>query len=322
MYLKKLVSYTGLICILLGLSTSIAYQTSSLAPMVEDNRRTFQAFSKGVEKYREFKVAWRPRIITNFLAAKVAQLGNLNLRHTIAVWSALWFFLIGMLYVFAAKRKSIFYLFGTFAAILFAYTPNLQRVFPWDLPSIFVFTAFTILYARKQYWLILLLLPFGMGLKETTILLPLGFLLSELPWKRKIFFFLLSLVICVGTKTAIDLYVQAPLPFFTMEYSFTKDDLGDSYLLYNFNKLVSLNFIPLLINGGTLLAFLFLPSLNKTARAFKVIGFTLFGFLLLFGLINEYRIFFELIPLALYSLALYFYGDSFLLARQSNGMNS
>jgi len=312
MRIKKLGSYIGLICILLGLSTSIAYQTSSLAPMVEDNRRTFQAFSGGIEKYREFKVAWRSRIITNFLAAKVALLGFLNLRLTVVLWSALWFFLIGMLYILAAKRKSLFYLFGTFAAILFAYTPNLQRVFPWDLPIVFIFTAFTILYARKQYWLIFLLLPLGMGFKETTILLPLGFLISEFPWKRKTSFFLLSLAICVVVKIAIDLYVHVPLPFFTMEYSFTKDNLEGSYLIYNINKLLSLNFIPLLINSGTLLAFLLLPALDKTTIAFKVIGLIFLGFILLFGLINEYRIFFELIPFALYSLALYFYGDSFL----------
>jgi hypothetical protein len=311
MQLQKLGCYIGLFCILLGLSAAIAYQTLSLAEMADSFQSPFRSFLRGIETYRDFKVAWRPRLLANFLAAKVAQFGGLNLKKTIPIWSAGWFFLTGLLYIIVAKQKALFYLFGLLAAILFGYTPKLKRVFPWDLPIVFVFALFSILFARKKYLWILLLLPIGMSIKETTILLCLGFLFAELPLQRRVAFFGISLVSCIIVKTAIDFYVQVPLPFFTMEYSFSTGSLEFLYLLHNLEKIISLRFVPLMVNSGTFLAFLLMPALDKTARVFKIIGVTFLGFALLFGLINEYRIFFEMIPLALYSLSLYFYGDSF-----------
>ena len=59
---------------------------------------------------------------------------------------------------------------------------------------------------------------------------------------------------------------------------------------------------PLFINAGTLLAFLLLPHATRTLVAFKAIALAFIAGNFLFGIITEYRIWFELIPLALYGL--------------------
>lgn len=166
--------YLVLICILLGLSLSLAYQTASLAPLYAKNTKTFHALSDGIEQYRTFKVAWRPRLFATFFAAQATKLGDAvahrkhigeteALQYTVAFWSASWFVLTGLLYILAAHNQSVFYLFGLFAAIAFGYRPQVAQVYPWDMPIIFIFAAFVLLLSRKRYWWLLILLPVGMG---------------------------------------------------------------------------------------------------------------------------------------------------------------
>lgn len=312
------------ICIVLGLGTALAFQASALAPLHPDNELTFHSFSDGIGTYRDFKVAWRPRLLVNYCAAQVARWNDRlaqwrndeasALEWTIASWTALWFALLGLMYVYAAGRRSVFYLFGTFSALLFAYTPNVERIYPWDMPIAVIFTAFVILYARKKYWLIAGLLPLGMGFKETTAVLCLAFLFAEQSWKRRLVMLAVSLSACLAVKTAIDIYVDVPIPFFTMEYvaGGGGQDPTEFNLLENLKGLLDLDLLPLLVNGGTLLAFMLLPSLNRTMLALKLVSLVFLAGILLFGRIRESRIFFEMIPFALYALELFSYGESCL----------
>ena len=217
--------------------------------------------------------------------------------------------MIGLLYIAAAPRQSLFYLFGTFSAVQFGYWPQLLRVYPWDLPIIFVFAAFVLLYSRGQYWWALFLLPLGMGFKETTAVLCLAFLFSDLGKKRKACMFLLSLAACLMAKAAIDLYVHVPLVIFTMEHGYQAQNPDNLYLIRNLKALMSVHFLPLLVNGGTLLTLLILQPANQTGRALRAIGCVFVGAILCFGMVDEFRIFFEMIPLALYSLAIFSYGE-------------
>ena len=217
------------ICIVLGLSVTLAFQAAALAPLHADNERAFHSFSNGIEEYRDFKVAWRTRLLANFGAAEVARWNDRfaqqrndeasALEWTIASWTVLWFALLGLMYVHAAGRRSIFYLFGTFSALLFGYTPSVERIYPWDLPIVVIFTAFLILYVRKKYWLIAAVLPLGMGFKETSAVLCLAFIFTEQSWTRRLVLLTVSLSACLAVKTAIDIYVDVPIPFFTMEYA-------------------------------------------------------------------------------------------------------
>jgi len=105
-------------------------------------------------------------------------------------------------------------------------------------------------------------------------------------------------MLCFAVKVAIDVYTNSPRPFLTMEIGRT-----DPYFWSNMGRLAFL--LPFLVNGGTLLAFFLLPSYDKTVRALKGLAavFVIGNFS--FGIITEYRIWFEMIPFALYSLDLW-----------------
>ena len=122
---------------------------------------------------------------------------------------------------------------------------------------------------------------------------------------------MLSLAMCLIVKTAIDSFVQVPVVILTMEHGYQAHHPETLYFIRNMKTLIDLKGLPLLVNGGTLLTLLILPPVNQTAYALRAIGFVFVTCILLFGLIDEYRIFFEMIPFALYSLAILSYGEGF-----------
>ena len=76
--------------------------------------------------------------------------------------------------------------------------------------------------------------------------------------------------------------------------------LSASYLLQNLKAFASLP--PFLINAGTLLSFFLLPAVHPKVSALKMMAvlFALGNFL--FGTVLEFRIWFELIPFALFAI--------------------
>jgi hypothetical protein len=115
-----------------------------------------------------------------------------------------------------------------------------------------------------------------------------------------------ALMLCAGVKIAIDYFVHAPM-FFTME---TKPvDSGTFYLLENFVNLKDI--LPFFINAGTLTAFFILPNANKNVLILKLLAIPFILGTFLFGNMIEYRIWFEMIPFALYALDVNIYGDPF-----------
>ncbi len=238
---------------------------------------------------------------------------------TVGVWTAGWFIVIGVLYIMAAKERSLFYLLGTYAGICFGYTPGLAlRIFPWDMPILLIYTVFVLLFVHRRYRWLVALLAVGMGFKETAGVLCLAFLFTQQPWRQRLNLFFSAVVLCAAAKAAIDLYAHAGIPLFTMETEHEFGSrIGTSYLVDN---LVTLSRgRVLLVNGGMLLAFLLLPAPDRPARAMKAIAAVFLAALLLFGLIHEFRIFFEMIPLALYSLAITVFRSNPLRPPEADG---
>jgi hypothetical protein len=196
----------------------------------------------------------------------------------------------------------LFFIFGTFASLSFALMPRLEmsvRFYPWDMPALFFFTVFVILFIQKKYWWIFAILPIGMGFKETVFILCISFLFAELPWKQRLYMLAGSAALCMLTKISIDLYVHSPL-FFSM-YVFQNEGSSTSlFLLGNLDDLR--NVLPDFINGGTLLAFYLVPHIDKNIVYLKLISVPFILGNLLFGILIEYRVWLEMIPFALYAL--------------------
>lgn len=316
---KILTNYVVPSLIAIGVSIPLFVETALVSTLDPDDQAAFYSLSNGWQAYADFKTAWRPRLFSNGLAALTGRLSEwilsktsvqfiLNpLELTVALWTITWFLLICFVLILFRKRHAAFYIFGTFAGLSYGYMPRLStRIYPWDLPALFIFTLFVLLYSRDKYKWLFALAPLGMGFKETSLILCAVFLFSELPWKNRWVLLLGSGALCVGIKILLDLYVHAPVPFFTMENGFESSRVTNYYIIRN---LIGFReFIPVFINAGTLLAFLLLPIYNQKILGMKFIaGLFMLGNLL-FGNIFEYRIWFEMIPFALYGIEIASFG--------------
>ncbi|MCI0550618.1 MAG: hypothetical protein L0287_06665, partial [Anaerolineae bacterium] len=118
--------------------------------------------------------------------------------------------------------------------------------------------------------------------------------------------FIGSIALSMGIKIIIDTFVHAPL-FFTME---TRVDGESANSLYFWANLYNLrDILPFFINAGTLIALFLLPNTHKNIFTLKVIAILFILGNMLFGNIIEYRIWFEMIPFALYAMDVNIYGD-------------
>ncbi len=315
-----LANYVIPLLIAIGVSVPLFVETALVSTLDPDDRAAFYSLSNGWQGYADFKTAWKPRLFSNGLAALTGRLSEwvlsktsvsyiLNpLELTVAMWTIGWFLLICLVLIFFRKRGAVFYIFGMFAGLSYGYMPRLStRIYPWDLPALFIFTFFVLLYARDKYRWLFALAPLGMGFKETSLILCAAFLFSELPWKTRWMLFLGCGAVCVAIKVGLDLYVHVPIPFFTMENGFESTRVTNFYIIRNligFRELV-----PFFINAGTLLAFVLLPIYDRKLLGMKFIAGLFALGNLFFGNVFEYRIWFEMIPFALYGIEIASYGS-------------
>ena len=313
--------------ILAGTALVVFYQAVDLSRTHKRNLAIFSSFSNGFESYvTNFVEVWRPRFFSNVLAAEVIRFSEFLLNKisvplvkdpiqlAVGLWTAGWFILIGLLFILWLKNRSPLYILGTFAGISFGYFPigsTNNLMFPWDMPALFVFSFFIILFLENKHRWLLVLLPLGVGFKETVLILCLAFLFRDLqgsswnPLQRSFWaqfkkeswlLFFTSVVLCLIVKASIDTYVRVSSPLLTVEYT---SEYTQKFLLYE-NALRLKNLFPFFINAGTLLAFFVLPSSDPKVRTLKLLAAVFALGIFSFGVITEYRIWFEMIPFSLY----------------------
>jgi hypothetical protein len=299
-----------------ALANAIFYQVRLLAPNYVENKETFMSYSNGISGYQTMRKEWRTRFFSNWLAHYFVKAGKalswdqesdeISIELAAGMWVASWYLLVAVLFVIVKRARSILYLFGIYAAISFGYMPGIVvRVYPWDMPPLFFFSAFVLLVdRRKMNWLIPLAMV-GMGFKETTGVVCLAFLFLNASLRKRLIFLGVSLCACGTVKLLIDVATKSPHAVLTM----TVDEWA---LTYNLKALLGIHRNtrvlrhPVLINAGTLVGFLLLPSSDREMRMLKTICIAFAVGTFLFGVIREYRIWFEMIPIALYGFELYF----------------
>lgn len=277
----------------------------------------FTSFSQGLEGYKEIKQEWRPRILSNYLSSGLANLIQaqsagqdpaLVMDYVSAYWTVGWLILIFLMIILFFKEKSLLYLFGIFAGISFAYMPSIgiTRIYPWDMTSLFIFTIFVIiLKTKKESWLVFVI-PIAILFKETALLMIAAFLFWEgAPLRRKLLYVGITLLASLIIKIGVDLFTANPSILLTMTY---RTRSGAIRIIENIRQLLTLRIdSPLFIDAGLLAALLLLPINKRPLLMLKLIAiaFTLGNFL--FGQIFEFRIWFEMIPISLYALDVYFF---------------
>lgn len=328
---RSFLNYAIPLIVTLGISVILMQQVRQVALSHPDNTTAFYSFSADFEHYKQLRQEWRPRIFSNFLAGRFVPGESASSRiestkTAIAYWVAGWFLLTGVLMTLFFKERSLFYLLGIYAGISFAYTPGMgvTRVYPWDMPALFVFCCFIVfIKAKKEAWLALFI-PLAMLLKETAIVMLVALLFWEgVTRRRRLIFTGTTLAAALVVKTAVDLITRNPSPLFTMTYRIsdfsiiaaylrqpvtTEFTFQTSLLAENLRQIFTWQLVtPLLVNAGLLLSLFILPFRNKTINMLKVTVLLFTLGILVFGVINEFRIWFEMIPVSLYALDLYFF---------------
>ena len=328
---RSILSYLIPLIVAFSLCVTVSYQIRQVALSNVDNTISFNSFADGLSKYKELRQEWRPRILSNFIAGRFVNLFSDGFRSfykmeankmIYAWWTAAWLFLISVLFIIAFKQRSLLYILGIFAGISFAYSPGVgvMRVYPWDMPALFAFCCFVLfIKQRRELWLAAFI-PVAILLKETAFLMVIAFLfLEKVPWRRKLLLAGIAGLAGIAVKLAVDLLTGNPSPLLSMTYMVEPGQLAAylhvpmnspfrfefSRLAANLPSLFSWRWDSLLfVDAGLLLVLLFLPLKPYPLAMFKVIALIFLVGNLVFGVITEYRIWFEMIPLALYGIDL------------------
>ena len=198
-----LIDYVVPVIIVAAIAIILFVKATTMAFPKNDTRETFYSLANGFEDYYKFKTAWRPRLFSTGLAAWTVSIStrliedNLifsaetPLELAVGLWTAFWFIIIALSLVWFFKRRSLFYIFGIFAGISFGYMDIARmklalRLYPWDMPALFFFTIFVLFFIQKRYLWLLVIIPLGVGFKESIMILCFAFLVAELPWKKRL----------------------------------------------------------------------------------------------------------------------------------------
>lgn len=304
-----------------ALSGALFHLVADWAPRAKGSIPNFTAFACGIDAYRaEMRPAWKPRVAATWLAdatvrrgapaSDVAEGGALEAETSkrIAGWTAVWFAatLVVVLLTFPFAE---FVALGVFAAVVWGYAMPVAgfRVFPWDMPALFFSALVFGLHRRGVRAGLVPLLVLAVAFKESLTVWGLVLLYDEAPLRVRL---QRAVAVFAGgalVHAAIDHWVASPRVVFTQETSaagrvlfvenlkqlgFRATRFGDPGLLET----------PWLMNGGFLLPFLVLPG-TRELRPWKIVSLVFVASLLAFGILTEYRIYFELAPVAVVAAA-------------------
>lgn len=214
-----------------------------------------------------------------------------------AAWLSL-LFLILILY----RKDALFLMFAIFGGLMYNLTDPIRPslYLPWDMPTMFFFTLACLLYDSRRMWLLMLVVCLGGLFKETSLCCALLILLGEhWTWKKRVAGFAATVIATFAlTELLMALYgVKAPM-FSMNDANHASDVIRNTRLFYNFNLLFSLDVRHILfVNAGSLLIIMLIPWRSRRDVVFKlmIIAFVLGQFFC--GIIREFRIWYELLPL-------------------------
>ncbi|MCH2173375.1 hypothetical protein MK489_21585 [Myxococcota bacterium] len=318
----------GLAVVAAALCVMLYHQVRWLVPLHHHNVVTFRAYDQGFEMdsfesslgRMDLGATWGPRVLSNVAgslatreccAGRELSLPNLgqmlhgeDFPHDAGLYGVFWLALIFGLYLLAFGGEALIPILGTYCGVAFGYMPGIaDRIYPWDMPSLFFFSAFLVCLVRGRLLVFLPLLPVAVLFKETAIVLALAYAFVPGSLRRRAMFTAVALGLCVAARwVGVEISgseVSTPdlLPRLAANLRFVFGFELPSEDWYHPAVMVP---HPLLIDAGLLVAFVLHPPRGPhRAALWTVVGaFTAAAFAS--GVVFEYRIWFELIPILLY----------------------
>ncbi len=223
----------------------------------------------------------------------------------LGLYQSLWLFLLFLAVIFAL-RHSLFINLGIFAGLTYGFTPASGLYFyPWDLPATLFFTLAVLFFERRQMFLMTVAICAGCFFKETVLVCALLVLFAS-PWKwgKRV----LAFAGIVAAYVLGKIFLLSQLHFQVAAFSVNSATqltglFRPALLIENFKALLSptLNH-AIFVNAGTLVAVLALGWRRRFLPYMAVIVVYLGG-QFMYGGLNEFRIFMQILPLSLILLS-------------------
>jgi hypothetical protein len=295
------------------------------------NLWVFSAMSKS-NYHMETLGVWRPRVAGLFVAGRmfdgIVKQGEINVqdyqsqkiillgvqsqdnqkvvgkyfyledyRHIYGLYHACGMFAF-LLVVLLLADSSVFIVLACFAGVLYAFTPGDGTYFyPWDMPSVTLFTATCLLWQKNHYNIMLVVIVLGHLVKETVAVTAILFLFTEMKLVKRISYLVIAAVATVLLKLALMRIMYGAWTLVTQDIVVSTHE---SRLLLNIKRL----FTPewnhfIFVNGGTLVIALLLPARTRIEWGRKTVILIFCAGQLVSGAMAEFRIWMEALPLSL-----------------------
>jgi hypothetical protein len=311
---------TKFVCLFVALSLAVTYYyiVKPFAMGIPGNGTNFWVFSamsRSSPHLNAIYPVWRSRIggmwISGKLVDGVVEDGQLRIeaaQRVFGIYHSVWLFLFFLVLIFLVEDP-LFAITACFACMLYMFTPKASYyAYPWDIPGMTFFTLNYLLWRRKRYNLMLLVMFVGYFFKETIILSGVLFLFTDLTKSNKVRYLAATAAIAFVMKVGITLAIDGKISLVTNQFiSGTQRSLfKDSTFFLNIKELTtpSLNHF-IFVNGGTFIISLLLPMRTRSERGTKaVIGiFSLAA--LLAGALDEFRIMLDILPISILAIREY-----------------
>ena len=304
-----------------ALCLMLYYEVKAIAPIAPHSAQTFIGYSQGIEfpvfeselGPMNLQKSWKPRLFSNMLGSLVTQhavvdgaISGDQIAHLAGLYAAGWLALTFLLYIVFFGGASLIPILGTYAGVAFGYMPGIgDRIYPWDMPPVFFFTLFVCLLLKDKLPYFLIFLPIATLFKETAIVLSVAFLFVEGSAKKRLLLFAAAIALSVGAKFVADVITQSQGRF-TLDTRMLQANirytLSGEFPHKEWYTWVSRINHPVFINAGLLVAFFLYPFQSRNAWMLRTIVIIFVVGTLFWGVIFEFRIWYELIPILLVPL--------------------
>lgn len=217
-------------------------------------------------------------------------------------YHALWLFLLFVVLILH-RRDALLIMPLVFSGLMYNFIiPAGKWFYPWDMPTMFFFTWACLLYDKRRFFLLMAVVWLGSLFKETTLCCALLILLGG-HWtlKKRIAGFVTTVIACLLTRKLLMVIYDVNTMFFALNNVGSIDDLifktwlvlvGNVQLLFS----ADLNHV-LFTNAGALVIMMLIPWRTRRDVVFKILAVVFIIGQFLCGIINEFRIWYEILPL-------------------------
>ena len=200
-------------------------------------------------------------------------------------------------------KNKLLMIFGFAACLGYAWTPSERPtsdflLMPWDAPLLFFWTLILLMRGKRWAYVLPSVIGLATAFTETVILLSvIPFFYEKMPFRKRLIFSAACFMAGAAVKICCDILAGNSIPFFTIATHYSNVNYAGHYWCVAQN--IDLLFRPwinhvLFAVGGIWLAIAFLP---KRALMFKIIALEYGLFLFFSGILSEFRLWQEFIPI-------------------------